>query len=232
MSYSLLRWAGVLSVALLASATPTDRPGDWKMSCAPDAAVTPSTTHADIVVRYGKQNVADGEVYVGEGFTEPGTVLFPDAPDRRLELIWHDKKERRQPAHAFTPLGTKKSRWQVEGIALLVDLKTLERMNRKPFRLAGFGWDYAGTVASWSDGEVEKLETPRCRLLVRLDAGQWLSSEERAAYLTVAGAGPFSSGHPVMQKVNPRVYQIGFLYDKPPNSQSIPHPRARSANGR
>jgi hypothetical protein len=215
MLYAILRWAGVLSVALIASATPTDRPADWKMSCAPDAAITPSTTHTDLVVRYGKQNVVDAEVYVGEGFTEPGTILFPDAPERRLELIWHDKNERRQPARAFTPLETKRSRWQVQGVALLLDLKTLERMNLKPFGLAGFGWDYAGTVTGWSGGEMEKLETPRCRFLVRLDARQKLNSEERSTYHTVAGEGRFSSSHPAMQKLNPRVYQIGFFTDKP-----------------
>jgi hypothetical protein len=49
-----------------------------------------------------------------------------------------------------------KSLWRTTyGITQGTTLLELERINRKPFRLAGFDFDYSGTVLSWESGLLE-----------------------------------------------------------------------------
>ena len=47
-------------------------------------------TRADLVRVYGRANVVDRDVEVGEGETEPGTIIFPNDPKRSIEILWKD----------------------------------------------------------------------------------------------------------------------------------------------
>jgi hypothetical protein len=97
----------------------------------------------------------------------------------------------------------------VHGICLGTTLKQLEQINRKPFRIAGFAFDYSGTVISWSQGALEQeLDSPG-RVILRLEPpqDQW----QQPDYRSVLGDRSFSSGHPAMQRLNPSVYQLIWL---------------------
>ena len=103
-----------------------------------------------------------------------------------------------------------KSIWKVgPGVTLGTTLKDLERLNRRPFVLAGFGWDYSGTVVSWEKGDLEKEFTTSGRVIVRLkpieEIYKIVSSEEAES---VMGDQDCRSDSKVMQKINPRVYAI------------------------
>ena len=39
---------------------------------------------------FGAANVERADVPVGEGNTEPGTVIFAKDPARRIDILWHD----------------------------------------------------------------------------------------------------------------------------------------------
>jgi hypothetical protein len=65
--------------------------------------------------------------------------------------------------------------------------------------MAGFGWDYSGTVTSWRGG---KLESVNGRLIVRLYPPSGAYTEE------VTGDSDFSSSLPVLQRLNPIVYEL------------------------
>jgi hypothetical protein len=84
--------AGFFILAVLqVSGTPV--PDAWLiLPGGASGAITVSTTRRDLVERYGSANVRDQDVDIGEGETEPGTVLFPKDPKRSIEILWRDPK--------------------------------------------------------------------------------------------------------------------------------------------
>lgn len=169
----------------------------------------PDLAEADLGRRYGRQHVTAGPVPVGEGMEEDGTTLFTASDADRVTILWKDKASRRRPDSISVRVGA--SAWRTpDGIGIGTDLAVLERLNRRPFRLLGFGWDYGGTVMSWSGGRLATAADEGCRMRLRLSPMHW-SSAGRA----VIGEREFSSGHPVMQALNPRVYEILLFYRDP-----------------
>jgi hypothetical protein len=167
--------------------------------------ITVTTTEAELAATYGKTNVVAQDIDLGEGETEPGTALFPHDPTREVDILWKDPQVKR--SHKQVQISGEKSKWKtVHGITLGASLKTLEQLNRKPFLLAGFGWDYSGTVTSWNQGAIEGELVRPGRVILRLQPTNdpAHSKSERS----VLGDRDFSSGHPAMQELNPRVYQI------------------------
>ena len=140
---------------------------------------------------------------VGEGETRQGTLVFPDDPRRRLGVVW-GKQPGLQPKTWLMVDG--ESRWRgYRDIGLATDLRTLERLNGRPFVLAGFDWDYGGTVLDWRGGQLAPTHTEHCRLIVRLEPSPGAS---RDLVDQVVGDRDFSSDHPAMRALNPLVYQI------------------------
>ena len=170
-----------------------------------DGPFTPTLTEQRLVEIYGAANVRAGEVYVGEGFSEPGATVFPDSPLDRIEVVWSDGEKRAKPR--FVRVKSTGSRWKTADLITIgSDLKSIERINERPFRLFGFGWDYSGSVSSWAGGRLEKGDSAGCRVRVALrppGEGAWPAIWEQ-----VVGDREFSSGHPAMQQLNPRVYQL------------------------
>jgi hypothetical protein len=39
---------------------------------------------------FGAENVERANIPVGEGNTEPGTVIFAKDPEKRIDILWHD----------------------------------------------------------------------------------------------------------------------------------------------
>ncbi|HEX8772038.1 MAG TPA: hypothetical protein VF735_00445 [Pyrinomonadaceae bacterium] len=156
---------------------------------------------------YGRRNVQSTRVSIGEGEYEPGTVIYPHDPTRRIEIIWKDAHGKRYPQSV--QLTGVRSVWKTrEGVSLGTRLKELERINGKPFKLLGFSWDYEGTVISWEGGRLEReFGKDGKPLLVRLSplTGNRVSVEDEAS---VIGDNDFSSGNRVMQTINPKVYQL------------------------
>jgi hypothetical protein len=161
--------------------------------------VTAASREADLKQRYGAEAV---RIELGEGETTPGTVLFPRDSLMRAEIVWHDTVSRSRPAR-FVLRGSR-SKWTVgPGISLGTSLQELERINGRPFMLAGFGWDYAGVVTEWGGGV---LDSALAGVKLYLDPGQ--SQYESTAYSQVLGDRDYSSSLPPMQQLNPRVTQI------------------------
>jgi hypothetical protein len=143
------------------------------------------------------------DVDVGEGATRQATLVFPDDPRRRLGVVW-GKQPSLQPKTWLMVDG--ESRWRgYRDIGLATDLRTLERLNGRPFVLAGFDWDYGGTVLDWRGGHLAPTHTEQCRLIVRLEPSPGAS---RDLVDQVVGDRDFSSDHPAMRALNPLVYQI------------------------
>ena len=203
--------AGVLFLGTLLSFGQAP-PDPWLLLASSDKGAINGHTKRDELVRvYGKSNVVDRDVDVGEGETEPGTVIFPKDQKRSIEILWQDPDKKTHPASAR--IQGEASLWKApHGISLGTSLKQLEQFNGRPFQMAGFGWDYYGTVTSWDNGSLATdLDGEHGRVIVRLDSqmGTDVSQDEQTQ---VQGDRPYSSHHPVMQKLNPVAYQIIWIF--------------------
>ena len=170
-------------------------------------AITSRTSESDLKSRYGRKNVQSTKVHLGEGEYEPGTVIYPNDPTRTIEIIWKDAQRKRFPKRI--QISGEKSVWRTRhGISLGTELKELERINGKPFVLAGFNWDYGGTVVSWEGGKLERDFEKDGRVVVLRLSYQTDHDELGIDAGSVKGDRDFPSSNQVMQKINPKVYQI------------------------
>ncbi len=170
--------------------------------------LTAATSAADLITAYGAENVRDEPYPLGEGESEPGTVIFPDDPAKRVLILWSDLEKKTMPLAAR--IDGAGSQWKTaEGLTVGSTLKQVEELNGKPFLLYGFGWDYGGQLVDSNGGALKDLphEDPEggfrggaLLLNFQPDAG----ADDSA----VLGDGTFSSDHPVMQSVDPKVSVI------------------------
>ena len=174
------------------------------------------TTRQDLVRAYGAKNVVDRDLDVGEGEVQPGTVLFPNDSRRSIEILWNDVENKANPS-SLTIRGDK-SRWKAPyDISLGTTLKQLEHMNGRPFHMAGYGWDYSGTVTSWGGGklahdlgEFDPQGREAGRVILRLECRTARLTQKEE--MQVAGDHDFSSTDPVLQKLNPCVSEMVWAF--------------------
>jgi hypothetical protein len=189
---------GNVPVALAHDSTP----GQWQITANHFGPFGQASSEAELRKSYGPGLIDSSRVELGEGETAPGTVLFPGDSVRRLEILWGDTLLRQAPARLI--LRGSRSQWRVgPGISLGTSLKDLERLNGRPFSLAGFGWDYAGVIIDWKAGALDSSLTG---VKLYLDPGS--AQYQSATYSQVLGDRDYSSDLAAMQQLNPRVYQI------------------------
>jgi hypothetical protein len=165
-------------------------------------ALTLESSEADLRRHYGASAVESARIQLGEGETAPGTVLYPGDSLRRAEILWQDTVNRRRPARLV--LRGMRSLWHADrGISLGTSLQELERLNGRPFTLAGFGWDYGGVITDWLGGT---LASTLAGVKLYLDPGP--AQYESAPYSQVLGDRDYSSSIPAMRQLAPRVTQI------------------------
>lgn len=216
----------LFALVLVLGAAPHDKPkmlAPLRLTCGADSTIQATTTPEDLERRFGKENVKDGDIYVGEGSSEPGTLLFPGDAEKEIGIIWRGSGGRKHPATVRTfvhfeqrasdhyeEVAQRTTAWKGPGgITIGTDLKAVERLNRRPFRLTGFGWDGSGTVLSWGGGRLAS-EGSGCYLMLRFTPPEQMIPETKP----VTGSEIFSSGHPAMQKVNPTVYQMILSFEE------------------
>lgn len=132
-----------------------------------EGSINARTTREDLVRLYRAENVVDRDVGVGEGDTERGTVLFPNDPKRRIEILWQDYDKKANPSRAT--ISGKTSRWHaVHGISLGTSYSELEQLNGRPFPVS-WGTDEGSVVKSWNGGLLELDLKGKGRVLIWLD---------------------------------------------------------------
>ena len=192
----------VLQQAVGTSSLPVQE-GPHEFSC---AAFPQDLGEAGLIARYGRENVRSAAVVGSDDGPQDGTVVFPDQDDLRLEIVWRDPESRKRLAWVRTRGGGR--RWEApNGIAVGMDLKTIERRNGWPFRLRGFtGEGDPGRILSWGNGRFKSADAGGCAVnIFLLPADNTVVDPLLGRQL---GRGEFSSGHPAMQALNPRVYQM------------------------
>lgn len=194
------------------SSIPTETPvaqADWLI--VPGERVGPLTAASsatDLIGVFGAENIRDEPYPLGEGESEPGTVIFPDDPTRRMAILWNDLDKKARPLSVR--IDGAGSIWKTaQGVTVGMSLKSVEALNGKPFRLYGFGWDYGGQLVESNGGELKDLPHEDAEGGFR--GGALLLTfqpDPGADDSAVLGDGTFSSDHPVMQTLDPKISAI------------------------
>jgi hypothetical protein len=190
----------------------SNEPGALELTCAAFA----NATGASLEARFGAANVVQQSIAGAEGAEAPGTVLFPNNPARRVEIIWNDTAGRTHPANvSVTGTEGQHSDWTgPSGLVLGEALTDVERANGGAFMLYGFDWDYGGLVTDWRGGALHPAG------ICTVHVGFQPSADVGAA----AGDSAFRSDSSEMRGARPYVSEIGVSYvgDAGGDSSSAP----------
>ena len=172
--------------------------------------ITPTTTRKDLVRLFGAPNVKDGDITVEEGQTLKATIVFPNNPAKRVEIIWQEKGSK-------TPqtirISGDASKWHLaNGLTLNTPLVNVEKYNQHPFKLYGFEWDYGGYVTDWQHGKMENFHSKHTHLMLRFSPAASYDGLSEKEMKSVSGDGEFFSSNPALRKMNPRISQIIFSF--------------------
>jgi hypothetical protein len=162
------------------------------------------TSEAKLVARYGRDNVRRAGVVGWDDGPQDGAIVFADQADLKLEIIWGT------PGETIGSIRAVGGRWRSpNGIHVGMDLKTIERRNGWPFRLAPFAREgYPGEILSWGKGRLHTEASGGCAVSIYLLPAEGARTPAHG----LSSQRDFSSGHPSMQALNPRVYQLLIWY--------------------
>jgi hypothetical protein len=188
--------------------------------------IMPNSSESELRRLLGAAQIRQGKIQGGEGYACDGSIIFPNDPTRKANIIWKDVARRAIP-FSVEVNGSEhpKSIWKTEeGIRLGTTLKEIEKLNGRPFKLLGFHWDYGGTVVSWEGGRLEKFQTKEPsghRLILRLeyDLTDQSITEEESGH--VSGDKELISSDAVLQKLNPKVYQMDYRFDQSTSCNAV-----------
>lgn len=168
--------------------------------------VTANTSRQQLAQIYGEANLKDGQIPVGEGFTQVGTIVA-QGTDHQFTLLWLNP-QRTKPLLA-QDLGPA---WKTpEGLAVDLPYTDLQAILGK-FVVYGFEWDYGGTVAL----QGSNLQKYARQLLLRLVADPGAIVSQSQAYQALMGDRLFASTDPNLARLNLKVKAMIVYLNPPP----------------
>jgi hypothetical protein len=165
------------------------------------------SSHVKLAEFFQAKNIDYGPVEGAGGSALNATILFPKDPKRRLEVLWQNDATRSDTSMVVI---TGQSQWKgPKGLHLGLALAALEKLNGKPFRLAGFDQPNGARALDWMGGALADLPGG-CQVGIKLDADR-----KAAANLLAAAAGKaLMSSDPAVHAVKPTVSEIVFGYSQ------------------
>jgi hypothetical protein len=155
-----------------------------------------------LAAAHGAANVVEQTLPGVEGESYTATVLYPNDPARRLEIVWRDAAARRGAASVI--VAGERSLWVGPHDLSIGDaLAEIEAANGRPFQLWGFGWDYGGWVSDWQGGAFAPADG--CNVRARFRARS--NSNTRAV-----GEAAFMSNDASVRAADATVSQFGLMY--------------------
>lgn len=150
---------------------------------------------SDIYKTFGKENVMETEIGLGEGETKKGLLVFPKT-NNELQVLFEGNEEMAK-VETIRIKGTN-SKWKTDsGIKVGATLEQLVAANGKDFIFYGFEWDYAGKLTNWNGGKLND------KLSVFLEA-----TNEEAVFPDLLGDKEFSSSNPKAREAGLKVSEI------------------------
>jgi|APTNR8051073442_1049403.scaffolds.fasta_scaffold00472_3 hypothetical protein len=167
-----------------------------------------SSARSQVLALYADSARIDS-IYLVEGMSGQGVVLFPDNPFHTAELYWDPEVEPVRPAFIrISGLGVADggTAWKTtEGVTVGTSMTELEKLNGRPFEISGFGWDYGGMVTDWKGGALA-------------DRGlgiSFLFLTEMQIPARYQGDRTLVSSDPGLRKLNPRVASLELYFPRP-----------------
>jgi hypothetical protein len=168
-------------------------------------AFAKNSSHIRLAQIFGPQNLTYTEVAGAQNTKLQGSVLYPKDPKRHLEVMWTNESSR---AGTSVIAINGQSTWSgPKGLHLGMPLAAVEKLNGKPFQLAGFDQDSPGTALDWQGGALEKIPGG-CKVSVRLAPDPKASEDARKE----AGGATLMSSDAAVRAVKPTVAEILIGY--------------------
>ena len=165
------------------------------------------SNHLKLATAFGPKNVEFTEVGGPDGTKLMASVVFPNDPKWRLEVLWNNEAARSDTTLIVI---TGQSAWSgPKGLRLGLALAGLEKLNGKPFRLKPFGAN-GSLVADWDGGALDKLAGD-CKVGVRLTADPQAPGE---ALNQVSGEKELVSSDTGVRAVKPKIAEIVLGYSQ------------------
>jgi hypothetical protein len=195
------------------NAVPTAKPAAAPKPAEPARAVACSngafaknSGHLRLAQTYGVHNVDFTDVSGDDGSTLMASVLFPNDPKRRLEVLWDDDLQR--SGTRMIVIGGQSTWTAQKGVRLGLPLAALEKLNGKPFKLMGFEKAGMAVVSDWNGG-VLGLLTDGCKIGVQFKP----DPKAPAGTLDTASSDKeFASSDPAIRAAKPTVGEIIVAY--------------------
>lgn len=196
------RFLGLL--VLFAASAPAQK-NDWLI--VPGQRVGPitvTTTRAELDTQFGRENVRDS-TFEGGDVPEAATVVWGGDASTALAITWD--RERPLAIHVCVGTQTGPCRWRTaSGVRIGLPIRELEKLNGKPFQVAGIGQEQ-GRVVSWKRGALEEDPAACGHLLVRLTPlaeveGRTMSKDEASSMKSLQGDKPVNSNSVVVLDLN------------------------------
>jgi hypothetical protein len=163
------------------------------------------SSHERLVAAFGKDNVTIVQEPGPKGMPpNVKSVIYPKDAKRRLEVSWHDGTSRARP---FSFNFEKPSQWVApKGVRVGTTLEELEKLNGKPFHIAGFGGLRDG-MAMFT-GALDKAPGG-CSVGGSLETTVKLPKRTMDK---ISGDDDFPSTHPIVRQAKPRLHQVDVVY--------------------
>lgn len=164
------------------------------------------STHLKLAVKYNSRNIAFGDVDGPDGSKIKASILFPNDPRRRLEVLWNNEASRSDTSIIAI---NGKSQWVApKGLKLGLPLAAVEKMNGKPFKVSAFGADGSASVLGWEGGALSSMPGG-CKVGLRFAADGKAPPDARNA---VTGDRQLLSNDASLRAVKPSVAEILIGY--------------------
>jgi hypothetical protein len=155
---------------------------------------------------FGADNVWTGKVHGPEAMKMLATEVFRDDPKKRLQFVWWDEANRRDPSYIelsgkmVTPGGVRQG----------LTVSEVQALNGEPFKLSGFGWDYGG--GAWIESGALTDLPGDCHLSLTFSPSHYPPG---TSYDAITGDIEVQSTDPLLETVGAYLSWVAIGYPHP-----------------